>query len=191
MAKAKTAYVCSECGASASKWQGQCGECGAWNSLGEVVLEAGGPAAARHAGWAGADPARITALQGVSQHAERRVSTAIGELDRVLGGGLVEGSVVLVGGDPGIGKSTLLLQALAGMAATTPALYVTGEESLAQVAGRAQRLGLPVEHLQALAETCVERILAQVNDINKVMFLIGLLEPIQRVSRRNALAASS
>ena len=162
MAKAKTAYVCSECGASASKWQGQCGECGAWNSLGEVVLEAGGPAAARHAGWAGADPARITALQGVSQHAERRVSTAIGELDRVLGGGLVEGSVVLVGGDPGIGKSTLLLQALAGMAATTPALYVTGEESLAQVAGRAQRLGLPVEHLQALAETCVERILAQV-----------------------------
>ena len=162
MAKAKTAYVCSECGASASKWQGQCGECGAWNSLGEVVLEAGGPAAARHAGWAGADPARITALQGVSQHAERRVSTAIGELDRVLGGGLVEGSVVLVGGDPGIGKSTLLLQALAGMATTTPALYVTGEESLAQVAGRAQRLGLPVEHLQALAETCVERILAQV-----------------------------
>ena len=162
MAKAKTAYVCSECGASASKWQGQCGECGAWNSLGEVVLEAGGPAAARHAGWAGADPARITALQGVSQHAERRVSTAIGELDRVFGGGLVEGSVVLVGGDPGIGKSTLLLQALAGMAATTPALYVTGEESLAQVAGRAQRLGLPVEHLQALAETCVERILAQV-----------------------------
>lgn len=163
MAKAKTAYVCSECGANASKWQGQCGECGAWNSLSEVVLEAGGPAAARHAGWAGADPARITALQGVSQHAERRVSTGIGELDRVLGGGLVEGSVVLVGGDPGIGKSTLLLQALAGMAATTPALYVTGEESLAQVAGRAQRLGLPVEHLQALAETCVERVLAQVS----------------------------
>jgi DNA repair protein RadA/Sms len=166
MAKPKTAYVCSDCGASFNKWQGQCGECGAWNTLSEIVLESAGakPGASRHGSWAGAsaDAARVTALKDVGEQAETRVTTGIGELDRVLGGGLVEGSVVLVGGDPGIGKSTLLLQALALMSVSTPALYVTGEESLAQVAGRAQRLGLPLAHLQALAETCVEKLLAQV-----------------------------
>jgi DNA repair protein RadA/Sms len=163
MAKAKTAYVCSQCGANFSKWQGQCGECGAWNTLSEFVLESAAAAkqGARHGGWAGrGDAARITPLKSVSQAEETRVSTAIGELDRVLGGGLVAGSVVLVGGDPGIGKSTLLLQALALMAGQVPGLYVTGEESLAQVAGRAQRLGLPLNGLDALAETCVEKILA-------------------------------
>src|SRR5687768_12492759 len=124
MGKAKTAYVCSECGASSSKWQGQCGECGAWNSMSEFVVEPasgakGGAGPARQGGWAGRPQAAgITALRDVSKDAEVRVSTTIGELDRVLGGGLVEGSVVLVGGDPGIGKSTLLLQALAQMAAT-------------------------------------------------------------------------
>jgi DNA repair protein RadA/Sms len=166
MAKPKTAYVCSDCGASFNKWQGQCGDCGAWNTLSEIVLEAAGakPGASRHGSWAGAaaDAAKVTALKDVGEQAESRVSTTIGELDRVLGGGLVEGSVVLVGGDPGIGKSTLLLQALALMSGKTPALYVTGEESLAQVAGRAQRLGLPLDHLHALAETCVEKLLAQV-----------------------------
>ena len=168
MAKAKTAYVCSDCGASTTQWQGQCGDCGAWNTLTSFVVEpassakAAAPAAVRHGGWAGRpESAGVTALRDVSQDAEVRVSTTIGELDRVLGGGLVEGSVVLVGGDPGIGKSTLLLQALALMSARLPALYVTGEESLAQVAGRAQRLGLPLDNLHALAETCVEKILAQ------------------------------
>ncbi len=167
MAKAKTAYVCSDCGASYTQWQGQCGDCGAWNTLSAFVVEPaaagkGAAAPARHGGWAGRpDAAGITALKDVSQAAEARTSTTIGELDRVLGGGLVDGSVVLVGGDPGIGKSTLLLQALAQMAASRPALYVTGEESLAQVAGRAQRLGLPIDTLHALAETCVEKILAQ------------------------------
>ena len=163
--KARTAYVCGECGAEYSKWQGQCGECQAWNSLSQIVLEpaSGGGAAApaaRRGGWAGkVDPPKVTALKDVSQTAEVRVSTGIGELDRVLGGGLVEGAVVLVGGDPGIGKSTLLLQAVAKMAAQLPALYVTGEESLAQVAGRAVRLDLPLDNLQALAETGVESIL--------------------------------
>ncbi len=162
MAKSKTAYVCGECGADFNKWQGQCGECGAWNSLSEIVLEAAGsaPAAARRSGWAGkADAPKITALKDVRHSEEARVSTGIGEFDRVLGGGLVEGAVVLVGGDPGIGKSTLLLQALAAMSASFPALYVTGEESLAQVAGRAVRLGLPLDDLQALAETGIEKIL--------------------------------
>ncbi|MBP3984978.1 DNA repair protein RadA [Pseudoxanthomonas helianthi] len=161
--KSRTAYVCAECGASFSKWQGQCGECGAWNSLSEIVLESAAAAAspaARRGGWAGkADAPKITALKDVRHSEEARVSTGIGELDRVLGGGLVEGAVVLVGGDPGIGKSTLLLQALAKMSLDFPSLYVTGEESLAQVAGRAVRLDLSLDGLQALAETGIEKIL--------------------------------
>jgi DNA repair protein RadA/Sms len=165
MAKARTAYVCSECGAEFNKWQGQCGECGAWNTLSEIVLESAAAAkspASRRGGWAGkVDAPRVTALKDVRHHEDARVSTGIGEFDRVLGGGLVEGAVVLVGGDPGIGKSTLLLQAIAGMAATLPGLYVTGEESLAQVAGRAARLELPLDGVNALAETGVERILEQ------------------------------
>ena len=165
MAKAKTAYVCSECGASSSKWQGQCADCGAWNTLAEIVLTApsGAGAGAARQGWAGrGDAPRITALAAVGQGEDVRLPTGIAELDRVLGGGLVEGSVVLVGGDPGIGKSTLLLQALAQLGAGRPVLYVTGEESLAQVAARGRRLGLSLDNVQALAETCVERILAQV-----------------------------
>ncbi len=161
--KARTAYVCGECGAEHNKWQGQCGECGAWNSLSEIVLETAAAAAspaARRSSWAGkVDAPKVTALKDVRHSEEARVSTGIGEFDRVLGGGLVEGAVVLVGGDPGIGKSTLLLQALAQMAPTLPGLYVTGEESLGQVAGRAARLGLPLDGLNALAETGVERIL--------------------------------
>ena len=162
-AKPRTAHVCTECGAEHAKWQGQCEACGAWNTLAEIALEAASQAkapATRRAGWAGkVDAPRITPLAEVRVDAQARASTGIGEFDRVLGGGLAEGAVVLVGGDPGIGKSTLLLQALARMAPALPGLYVTGEESLAQVAGRAQRLGLPLEGLLALAETCVERIL--------------------------------
>lgn len=163
--RARTAYVCAECGTDHGKWQGQCAGCGAWNTLSEFVIEPAAKAAAsggttRRAGWAGAVEApKVTALRDVRHMEDARVSTGIGELDRVLGGGLVEGAVVLVGGDPGIGKSTLLLQAVARMAATLPALYVTGEESLGQVAGRAARLDLPLDGLQALAETCVETIL--------------------------------
>ena len=162
-AKPRTAHVCTECGAEHAKWQGQCEACGAWNTLAEIALEAASQAkspSSRRAGWAGkVDAPRITPLAEVRVDAQARASTGIGEFDRVLGGGLAEGAVVLVGGDPGIGKSTLLLQALARMAPALPGLYVTGEESLAQVAGRAQRLGLPLEGLLALAETCVERIL--------------------------------
>ena len=164
--KTRTAYVCGECGAEYTKWQGQCSECGAWNTLGQVVIESAADTAsapaARRGGWAGkVDPPKVTALKDVVHQEERRTTTGIGEFDRVLGGGLVDGAVVLVGGDPGIGKSTLLLQALARMAGTLPGLYVTGEESLGQVAGRAARLGLPLDGLVALAETCVERILEQ------------------------------
>ena len=160
MAKAKTAYVCTQCGAEHNKWQGQCVECGEWNVLSEFVVQPAKPNAVstgpRRGGYAGeaAGAPKITALTEVLLSAEARTNTGIGELDRVLGGGLVDGSVVLIGGDPGIGKSTLLLQMLGTLGAVLPSLYVTGEESLAQVAGRAQRLDLPLAPLHALAETC-------------------------------------
>src|SRR3546814_5281423 len=163
VAKAKTAYVCTECGGENDKWQGQGAGCGDGNPLAESVREraaAQKAAAARRAGWAGKiDAPKVTALGDVRHQEDARVSTGIGEFDRVLGGGLVEGAVVLVGGDPGIGKSTLLLQAVAKMAPGLPGLYVTGEESLGQVAGRASRLGLDVGGVHALAETAIERIL--------------------------------
>ncbi|HET6552279.1 MAG TPA: DNA repair protein RadA [Dyella sp.] len=165
MAKAKTAYVCADCGAEHSKWQGQCIECNAWNTLSEFVVQ---PAvksvgAARTTGYAGAAAGspKVTPLTSVALQAEMRTLTGIGELDRVLGGGLVDGSVVLIGGDPGIGKSTLLLQMLGTLGMQMPSVYVTGEESLAQVAARAQRLDLPLAPLHALAETCIERIIEQ------------------------------
>ncbi|HET7358792.1 MAG TPA: DNA repair protein RadA [Rhodanobacteraceae bacterium] len=170
MAKARTAYVCTDCGAEHGKWQGQCAECGQWNTLSAFVVQpataAGGAPAggARNAGYAGAAAGspQVTPLTAVAASAgESRTLTGIGEFDRVLGGGLVDGSVVLIGGDPGIGKSTLLLQMLGTLGMRLPSLYVTGEESLAQVASRAQRLGLPLEPLQALAETCIERVLEQ------------------------------
>jgi len=129
-AKVRSAYVCSECGGDHAKWQGQCDACGAWNTLAEIVLEPASTSkpAARRDGWAGkVDAPKVTALKDVRHSEEARVSTGIGEFDRVLGGGLVEGAVVLVGGDPGIGKSTLLLQSLAQMSGTLPGLYVTGE----------------------------------------------------------------
>ena len=166
MAKPKVAYVCRECGAESPKWQGQCGECGVWNSLAEfrVASERGASATAsksRGTGFGQATAhAQVTSLASVPGDTQMRNSLGIGELDRVLGGGLVRGSIVLVGGDPGIGKSTLLLQALAGLRGSLRGLYVTGEESLAQVASRGTRLGLDLATVDALAETAVERILA-------------------------------
>ena len=140
------------------KWAGQCGDCGAWNTLVETVVEAT-PAASGRAGWAG-DQANIKTLAEVSVEEVPRFSTASGELDRVLGGGLVDGSVVLIGGDPGIGKSTILLQTLCAIAQRFPALYVTGEESQQQVAMRARRLDLPQDRLKVMTETCIESIIA-------------------------------
>ncbi|HEX3122192.1 MAG TPA: DNA repair protein RadA [Rhodanobacteraceae bacterium] len=159
MAKAKTAYVCNQCGAEYGKWQGQCEACGAWNTLSEFVVESAKPGVVRRSSYAGAAAkAQITALTELAAQTDTRTRIGIGELDRVLGGGLVDGSVVLVGGDPGIGKSTLLLQTLGALGARMKSLYVSGEESLAQIASRAQRLGLPLAPLRCLAETCVERI---------------------------------
>jgi len=164
MAKSRTTHVCSACGAQSTKWQGQCPGCGEWNTLVETVIAAHpSPAGAAAAGGtlAAAGPAReVSPLAAIAPHAEPRFPTGSGELDRVLGGGLTRASVVLIGGDPGIGKSTLLLQALAAIAADRRALYVTGEESLQQVALRARRLGVEGSPLGMLAETQVEAILA-------------------------------
>ncbi|HAB91397.1 MAG TPA: DNA repair protein RadA, partial [Pseudomonas sp.] len=124
MAKAKRMYGCTECGATYPKWAGQCGDCGVWNTLVETLIEADAPGKGR-AGWAG-DQAELKTLAQVSVEEIPRFSTQSSELDRVLGGGLVDGSVVLIGGDPGIGKSTILLQTLCNMAQHLPALYVTG-----------------------------------------------------------------
>jgi DNA repair protein RadA/Sms len=159
--KATTAFVCGECGAEFGKWQGQCGECGAWNTISEIVLaprSLSGGARPRAAGWVAAAGEAVVDLSTVAEETQQRSATGIGELDRVLGGGLVPGSVVLIGGDPGIGKSTLLLQMLAGIGRQLKGLYVTGEESLAQVAARGRRLELPLAGVRSLAETNIERI---------------------------------
>jgi len=162
VARGKAQYQCSACAAVAPKWSGQCADCGAWNTLEEALIPAPAsgakPTAERFAGYAGR--AAITDMSEVALAEEPRVASGIGELDRVLGGGLVNGSVSLLGGDPGIGKSTLLLQCTAALAAQMKTLYVTGEESLQQVTLRARRLQLPEQNLRLLTETCVEQILA-------------------------------
>ncbi len=156
MAKQKSIYTCTECGGQLSKWQGQCPHCNAWNTLVETLAET----AATNRFSAIAGTGKLQRLAEISPRAESRIATGIEEFDRVLGGGLVAGGVVLIGGDPGIGKSTLLLQALSLLAAGHSALYVTGEESGEQVALRAQRLQLDVGHLQLLTEIHLEKILA-------------------------------
>ena len=143
-----------------------------------VVEPAKGAGAPRRSGYAGAVAAAITPLTQIAAENETRTRIGIGELDRVLGGGLVDGSVVLVGGDPGIGKSTLLLQTLGALGATMRSLYVSGEESLAQIAARAQRLSLPLEYLRCLAETCVERIVEHAQHDRPRVLVIDSIQTI-------------
>jgi DNA repair protein RadA/Sms len=159
MAKPKSAYVCNDCGAEHSQWQGQCAACGAWNTLSRISLGKAAPAAAefKRGGYAGA-LASVQRLADISLDEAPRMSTSIGEVDRVLGGGLVPGSVVLIGGNPGAGKSTLLLQLMCRLSQDMETLYVTGEESLQQVGMRARRLGLPSDKLKMLAETNIHEI---------------------------------
>ncbi len=162
MAKTKTLYACRECGASFPKWSGQCPDCGAWNSLEETVAAPSSAKGPKGRGnWTGTASAEVVCLADVQgDDSIKRLSSGLTELDRVLGGGLVPGSVVLLGGDPGIGKSTLLLQAQAHLASSHASLYVTGEESAAQVAMRARRLDLDPARLECLTETNLETVLA-------------------------------
>ena len=156
MAKIKSQYSCTECGAVSPKWQGQCPGCNAWNTLVETVAEK----ASGHRFESLAPTTRLLKLSDIDAREAARIPTGIAEFDRALGGGLVAGGVVLIGGDPGIGKSTLLLQALAHLAQAHKVLYVSGEESGEQVALRARRLGLDTGNLPLLAEINLERILA-------------------------------
>ena len=157
MAKTKSVFTCNECGASSPKWVGQCPSCNAWNTLYEAVVT---PSTAIHAARQFGAPSSARYLAEVTPERIARIPTGISELDRVLGGGLVSGSVVLIGGDPGIGKSTLLTQALTTIGQTTQVLYVSGEESTEQIALRARRLGLKGDRLRLLTENQVENIIA-------------------------------
>ncbi|TIC83660.1 DNA repair protein RadA [Crenobacter intestini] len=156
MAKSKTLYSCTECGGTSPKWQGQCPHCNAWNTLVETVDT---PQTQRFESWT-SHASRVESLAAVQAEEVPRTSSGMEELDRVLGGGLVAGGVILLGGDPGIGKSTLLLQALATLGAREKVLYVSGEESPQQIALRAARLQLDANQVRLLAEIRLEAILA-------------------------------
>jgi DNA repair protein RadA/Sms len=182
MAKAKTLFVCNECGGTSPKWVGQCPDCERWNTL-EEGPEARRPAAV---GWAG-DAPRL--MSDIEAEVEARWPTGMAELDRVLGGGLVPGSATLIGGDPGIGKSTLLLQAAVRLAGTLPALYVTGEESLRQVGMRARRLGMEAGGLKLLAETNIERILAQAAAVRPSVMVVDSIQTMHTDALQSAPGA--
>ncbi len=175
MSKIKIIYTCQQCGAQAQQWQGQCKQCHEWNTLVEeknVTVKT-----ERGVGYAGA-MADLTLMCDVQLHSQTRLSTGLAEFDHVLGGGLVSDSVVLIGGDPGVGKSTVLLQILTQLAKNYSALYVTGEESLQQVAMRAQRLGLPTDKLNLLTETNVERIVAQAEKHKPQVMVIDSIQTV-------------
>jgi DNA repair protein RadA/Sms len=160
MAKRKTAFVCNDCGSEHPRWQGQCNDCREWNTLTEIVIENSPTKSvpASRSGFSGITAAKVETLNEIDLAALPRFSSGFKELDRVLGGGIVPGSAILIGGSPGAGKSTLLLQVMCLLAKTNSALYVTGEESLQQVAMRAKRLQLPDDKLKLLAETNVDTI---------------------------------
>ncbi len=186
MAKAKVAYVCGDCGSDFAKWQGRCDDCGAWNTLSEFRIGSSGsggasslPKAGQFKGYAGS-LSDVKTLAEIDLSDVPRMSTGVEELDRVLGGGLVPGSAILIGGHPGAGKSTLLLQVLCRLAQTHSALYVTGEESLQQVALRAQRLDLPTDSLQMLSETSVETICAVAERQQPKLMVVDSIQVMSR-----------
>lgn len=174
MAKSKTVYVCGDCGAEHPKWQGQCNDCGEWNTLTRLSVDSTSSAAHKR-GFAG----RLQSAERLSEVATDetpRLATGIAEFDRVVGGGLVAGSAVLVSGNPGAGKSTLLIQIMARLARTHDALYVTGEESLAQIAMRARRLQLPMEDLKVMAQTDVASICATWDEMKPRLIVIDSIQ---------------
>ena len=174
MPKDKSIYTCSECGATSPKWLGKCPACGAWNTLVESVAEA--PGRHRYQSLARTQP--VATLSEIETTDVDRTPTGIEELDRVLGGGIVAGGVVLIGGDPGIGKSTLLLQALDALSRSVPVLYVTGEESGAQVALRSRRLGLDGSRVRVLAEIGLEKISATLQTEQPAVCVIDSIQTL-------------
>ena len=177
MAKERSSYVCSDCGSSSPKWLGKCPACGAWNTLVETAAQA--PSAVRNRFASLARPAEVAVLADIEAVDMARTPTGHDELDRVLGGGIVDGGVVLIGGDPGIGKSTLLLQALHSLqVAGKRTLYVTGEESGAQVALRARRLGLDHSQVQVMAEIGLEKILTTLDVVQPEIAVIDSIQTV-------------
>lgn len=177
MSKTKTQYHCTACGSLHNKWNGQCSDCEAWNTLEESVsLPDTVKKNPRFSGYTG-DRATIQSLSEVETKEDLRTPTSLTELDRVLGGGLVSGSVILIGGDPGIGKSTILLQTLCELQEIS-SLYVTGEESIQQVGMRAKRLDLPSKHLRLLTETCVETILTLAQKEHPQLMVIDSIQTL-------------
>ncbi len=181
MAKSKPVYCCDACGARHPKWQGQCPDCGAWNTLNETRAL---PDRARQAQYSGR--VELTRLDRAETGSVARIESGLGELDRVLGGGLVPGSVVLIGGDPGIGKSTLLLRALANVAERVDTCYVTGEESLDQIGLRARRLGAESAPVSLFAETCLETILAQIETKPPALLVIDSIQTLYSAELQSA-----
>ena len=182
MAKAKTIYTCTECGGQTLKWQGQCPHCTAWNTLVETIAEK--TAGSRYQSVA--ESSKLQRLGEVDAREDSRRPTGIGELDRVLGGGLVTGAVVLLGGDPGIGKSTLLLQALAIMGASCNSIYVSGEESAQQIALRARRLAVDATALNLLAEIQLEKVLSVLSTQKPDVAVIDSIQTIYSEALQSA-----
>ena len=183
MAKAKIAYVCSDCGAEYSKWQGQCNECGAWNTIREFRIPAmpAGTGSRNvnnqdRLGFAGALTSKVQKLSEVSLEEHRRYTTTFAEFDRVLGGGIIPGAAMIRGGHPGAGKSTLLLQTVCRLSKNYNILYVTGEESLQQVAMRACRLGLDTQNLNVVSETSIENICSFIENTRPQILVIDSIQ---------------
>jgi len=176
MAKTKTVYYCSSCGAEAPKWSGQCSDCGEWNTLSETTAVVSSRQRAANTSYTGSNITHVQSLDSVEPDDVQRIATSISEFDRVLGGGLVPGSVTLIGGDPGIGKSTLLLQALVNLSQQQTTLYVTGEESLQQVSLRASRLGYSNAKVPLLASTQIETILQQAQSSKPQVIVIDSIQ---------------
>lgn len=177
MAKAKTVYQCTECGGQSPRWQGQCPQCQSWNTLVETLPETPFSPGRRFSSMSG-HVGGMQLLSAVKPREEPRTPTGISEFDRVLGGGLVAGAVILIGGDPGIGKSTLLLQALCDLSGQHKAVYVSGEESVEQVALRAQRLQLPPHQLHILPEIQLERVLQTLEAEKPAMAVIDSIQTL-------------
>jgi len=184
MAKQSAQFQCRECATLLSKWAGQCPDCKGWNSIEEIPALP--IAAGARSNWHGKLQSELLTLDSIPTSATPRFGSHIDELDRVLGGGLVEGSVVLLGGDPGIGKSTILLQCLALISEQREALYVTGEESPQQVGLRARRLKLPADKLKLLSSTCVEEIIAQAGKLRPAVMVIDSIQTIFSDSLQSA-----
>ena len=184
---AKTVFICSDCGAHFPKWAGQCQECGQWNTLTESKLQTDAKSSASNKRFTEfVEPRAVQLLSTVKPSKEFRISTGQNELDRVLGGGLVPGSVILLGGDPGIGKSTLLLQALSAISSSSSVLYVSGEESVEQIAIRAKRLSVSGDSIQIVADNLLERTLKACQTGNPQVLVIDSIQTFYSESFQSA-----